>query len=449
MPRKSKIATAETPEQIGVTSDETLHFDFPGSDIVLRSYDSHDFRVLKLYIVICSPVLRGVIQSVSNTSGVPNGEKQEPLPVVELLESKAILYSLLTFIFPVTPILPSTTEKIMELLSVAQKYQMDSVATHIRGAISRQDPPFLRPESALNVYFLAQQYELRQEALQAARVTLRLSMTIEDLGDKLEFPGMTGAYLHELWKYHQQVRTNLRSGVLVFRNSGLPYDVQVLRCSGPRSNNSFPQWLDDYIRSIAEAPHLFFDRTVVEGARVYHIKNSHDSYYSQLCSCANIPSQVIRTFWEAMTAVVQGTIEKANSALTLVKSEVTSENSDTPSVALCLAIPDPNIIVRSSDKVNFPVRKSLLAMSSPFFADLLSLPQPPDDELVDGLPVIQLSEDADLLNSLMSLLYPIPPVIPDSYEKVFALLAACQKYDMESVQSTIRAGIKLGTFPAP
>jgi len=88
-------------------------------------------------------------------------------------------------------------------------------------------------------------------------------------------------------------------------------------------------------------------------------------------------------------------------------------------------------------------------MSSPFFKDLLSLPQPPDDELVDGLPVVQLSEDAGLLDSLISLLYPISPVIPGSYEKVFALLAACQKYDMVSVQSNIRAGIKVGTFPAP
>ncbi|KAI9445818.1 hypothetical protein BJY52DRAFT_1108748, partial [Lactarius psammicola] len=97
----------------------------------------------------------------------------------------------------------------------------------------------------------------------------------------------------------------------------------------------------------------------------------------------------------------------------------------------------------------FRVHKSVLAMSSPFFKDLLSLPQPPDDELVDGLPVVTLSEDADLLNSLISLLYPIPTVIPDSYEKVFTLLAACQKYDMESVQSDIRDGINVGRFPAP
>ncbi|KAH9036295.1 hypothetical protein EDB84DRAFT_1560957 [Lactarius hengduanensis] len=435
------IPPPETPGPIDVASDETLHFDFPGSDIVLRSYDSHDFRVLKLYIVICSPVLQELIQSVSNTSDV--------LPVVELPESKATLYSLLTFIFPVAPVLPSTPEKTMELLAVAQKYQMDSVMTHIRGAISRQDPPFLRPETALLVYFLAQQHELRQEAVQAARVTLRLSMTIEDLGDKLKFPGMTGAYLHELWKYHQQVRTNLRSGFLEFRNSGLPHDVQVLSCLDPSDSHSFPRWLDDYITSIAEAPYLF-DLAELENARAGHIKSeAYNIYYSRCCSCVDMPSQVIRDLWEAMSAVVHGTIENANSTLTLVKEEPTSENSDLPFVPLFLDIPDANIIVRSSDKVDFHVRKSLLAMSSPFFKDLLSLPQPPDDELVDGLPVIQLSEDADLLNSLVSLLYPIPPVIPDSYEKVFALLAACQKYDMESVQSNIRAGIKLGTFPAP
>ncbi|KAH9167982.1 hypothetical protein EDB89DRAFT_1855964, partial [Lactarius sanguifluus] len=129
--------------------------------------------------------------------------------------------------------------------------------------------------------------------------------------------------------------------------------------------------------------------------------------------------------------------------------EPTSENLEPPSVPSCLDIPDANIIVRSSDKVNFRVRKSVLAMSSPFFKDLFSLPQPTDDELADGLPVIQLSEDADLLNSLISLFYPIPPIIPPSYEKVFVLLAACQKYDMESVQSNIRDGIKLGRFPAP
>ena len=112
-------------------------------------------------------------------------------------------------------------------------------------------------------------------------------------------------------------------------------------------------------------------------------------------------------------------------------------------------MPEATIIVRSSDQVNFRVHKLVLAMSSPFFKDLLSLPQPPDAEIVDGLPVVALPEDAGLLNCLISLLYPITPVIPDSYQKAFALLAVCQKYEMDSVQSVIRAMIKAGTMPAP
>ena len=64
----------------------------------------------------------------------------------------------------------------------------------------------------------------------------------------------------------------------------------------------------------------------------------------------------------------------------------------------------------------------MLAMASPFFKDLLSLPQPSDSETVDGIPVVQLSEGSELLNSLISMLYPIPTAMPKSYEKVLYLL---------------------------
>ena len=449
-----------------VVPDETSHFNYPGSDIVLRSRDSHNFPLPKFTIVIYSPVLRNLIESVLNTSDVHNGE--EPLPVVNIPESKEILHSLLTFIFPVTPTLPPTVEKIMELLTVAQKYEMNTVVSHIRGAVALQDTPFLRLETAFHIYFLAQQYGLHREAVQAARVTLRFPMTIEGLGDKLDAPGMTGAYLHELWKYHEQVRSELKSAVLEFINSGLPDDVNILRCTGHgfQASSSPPQWLYDYINSIAETPHLF-DPTEFERSWTRCVL-SHSSARGA-CSYPDIPRQDTckRAIWQDLTAVVHRAIEKvrriggtgthrdtyceclqADSTLTLVK-EPTSESWVLPSAPLCLDLPEATIIVRSSDQVIFRVHKPVLAMSSPFFKDLLSLPQPSDGELVDGLPVVELPEDAGLLNGLISLLYPINPVIPDSYQKVFALLAVCQKYEMESVQSNIRSAIKLGKFPAP
>jgi hypothetical protein len=290
-----------------VIPEETSHFNYPGSDIVLRSRDSYNFTLPKLNIVICSPVLRNLIESVSNTSDVHNGEEREApsLPVVEIPERKDTLYRLLTFIFPVTPALPPTAEKTMELLAVAQKYEMKSVLSHIQGAVARQDPPFLRLETAFHVYFLAQQYGLHQEAVHAARVTLRFPMTLEGLGDKLDFPGMTGAFLHELWKYHEQVRTELKSALLEFRNNGLPDDVKSLMCSRPNRGPSPPQWLYDYINSIAGTPYLF-DLAEFEDARARHVQ----SVGSYACSCATMLSPLKRTFWEALTAVVNRTLEK-------------------------------------------------------------------------------------------------------------------------------------------
>ena len=292
---------------------ETLHFDFPDSDIVLRSCDSQSFHVSKLYVVNSSPVLREVIQKIQTTPDVAHAEEPEPLPVVELPENGAILHSLLTLIFPVVPILPPTLEDIIELLAVAQKYQMASVLNHIRSIIgARKDSPFIHPETAFHFYFLAQKHGLHQEAFQAARVTLRLPMVIEDLGDKLGFSDMTGAYLYELWKYHERVRTGLKSGIPEFRNSGLPEGVKSLFCSiyhtSSVGQSSFPQWLNNYIESIAETPHLF-DVVEFERAWVGHIKEMQTSYY-QSCSCADISSQLRRTFWEALTAFVDRAIDR-------------------------------------------------------------------------------------------------------------------------------------------
>jgi hypothetical protein len=292
------------------TTGETF-FDFPDSDVVLRSCDSRDFPLPKLYILMCSPVLGQLIRSVSTTSDTPTGDGPEPLPVVKLPESGTIIYNLLTFIFPVDPALPSTAENIMELLAAAQKYQMKSVLSHIRGIIARKDPPFIRSETALNIYFLAQNYELLPEVVEAARVTLRLSMTIQDLGDKLEFPSLTGAYLHELWKYHQRVRGYLKSGMLKFKDAGLPHKVTRLRCRTPENvdlDDAPPRWLYKYIDSIADAPHLL-DPIAFENNWARHVKETTTTF-SKPCSCVDLSNDVRRALWEALTTFVRATAEK-------------------------------------------------------------------------------------------------------------------------------------------
>ncbi len=106
-------------------------------------------------------------------------------------------------------------------------------------------------------------------------------------------------------------------------------------------------------------------------------------------------------------------------------------------------MPNADVILQSSDLVNFRVHSSVLVASSPLFRDMFTLPQPQDGTRPAPyeLPVVHLSEDAEVLNSLFSTLYPVPPEIPHSRDNILALLAAAKKYDMDAAQSAIRMEI--------
>ena len=79
---------------------------------------------------------------------------------------------------------------------------------------------------------------------------------------------------------------------------------------------------------------------------------------------------------------------------------------------------------------------------------MFSLPQPQNIGPADGLPVVDISEDAELVGSLITFLYPIPSEIPTSWDRVLALLSAAQKYDMGAVQASIRGEVARRKLPA-
>ncbi|KAF8484054.1 hypothetical protein DFH94DRAFT_338320 [Russula ochroleuca] len=279
------------------SSDEVFEIlDDPDADIILCSRDHHKFRVLKLYVTKVSPVLRDLIQTAS-TSHAAN--PTSPLPSVQLSDSGVILSSLLTLILPMFPVLPSTLEHTIILLSAAQNYQMDSILSRIREMIALQDPPLIRRETAFQAYSLAKMHGLRQEALQAARNTWTFTFTIEDLEDELE--SIHGIYFHELWKYYQSVQIHLRSDLEAFRATGMPS----LTCPPCGSNtiHGTPVWLDGYVASIVKSPALF-DLTEFHMCFSRHIMENR-------CSCS-IPSKNVRAFWTDLSNVVHSCMIKVS-----------------------------------------------------------------------------------------------------------------------------------------
>ncbi|KAH9024486.1 hypothetical protein EDB83DRAFT_2527196 [Lactarius deliciosus] len=425
--------------------DEPPHilFDDPDADVVLLSGDSQTFRVLKLFIIRSSTVLGKLIQAASKSGAANSASAGTRLPEVQLSDSSAILSCLLTFIFPVPSVLPSSLDEKMELLSVAQKYEMSSVMDHIRGSLSQQDPPFIHRENAFLTYSLAQKYGLRREAIQAARFTLKFTLTIEKFEDV-----MPGAYLHELWQYHQRVQAWLKFD--------LPsYDVgtvlSAFKCSSHQYGTGPPNWVRSYIMSIANNPSLF-DPIEFQMVLMRHTTGTVSNVVGKSvagCSfCTQIPVETMRSFWTTLTDVVHLTIEKAESELLILGTSTSLQSHvgrGLPAVSFtlpeCLDISEADVVLRSSDRADFLVHKAILASSSPVFRDMFSLPQSPNSEAVGELATVEISEDAELVRSLITILYPIPSEIPASYDRILALLAAAQKYDMTAVQSSIRGEV--------
>ncbi|KAI9064032.1 hypothetical protein FKP32DRAFT_590281 [Trametes sanguinea] len=112
--------------------------------------------------------------------------------------------------------------------------------------------------------------------------------------------------------------------------------------------------------------------------------------------------------------------------------------------------PSADIILRTSDLVDFRVHSPILIQASPFFATMLSLPQPrpqrsdvksegassdatapqavPDS---DSVPVVDVSEDSATLELILRILYPIPKPKMDRPDMLVSALRLARKYEME------------------
>jgi hypothetical protein len=98
---------------------------------------------------------------------------------------------------------------------------------------------------------------------------------------------------------------------------------------------------------------------------------------------------------------------------------------------------DADIILLSSDEIEFRAHRLLLSMSSPFFKDLFSLPQNPSMETSNGLPIIRMTEEsASDLNLILPLCYPFTETSQAALDDLSVLDRALQlahKFQMDRI----------------
>ncbi|KAK7036361.1 BTB domain-containing protein [Favolaschia claudopus] len=119
---------------------------------------------------------------------------------------------------------------------------------------------------------------------------------------------------------------------------------------------------------------------------------------------------------------------------------MSSEPDNTEKSAPAPFVPDKpfddanaDLILTSSDGIDFRVRRSVLTLLSPVFEDMLRLPQPPGG---DTIPSVTMSESAIVLDRVLRFCYPGAERdgTPETADQLSEILqTTITKYDMQSI----------------
>lgn len=99
---------------------------------------------------------------------------------------------------------------------------------------------------------------------------------------------------------------------------------------------------------------------------------------------------------------------------------------------------EADIILRSSDNVDFRMFKVLLGLASPVFRDMLAMPGSDGQMTKNDLPVVQVTEEQKTLERLLLLCYPGDIPALNVLADIQALLEAANKYNVKRGRKNAR-----------
>jgi hypothetical protein len=172
-------------------------FDDADADVILQSSDQVDFHVYRIILSKSSPFFKSMFS-------LPQPDAANKQPVINLTENSRTIEVLLASIYPVASVDTESLSLVdmIGALAAAKKYDMGAASQRLneKFAVSKvaQDIP-------IEVFCTTYLNELGKAACVAAKASLKYRMTLDDIGDKLQYTN--GSDLHHLWKFHRACST--------------------------------------------------------------------------------------------------------------------------------------------------------------------------------------------------------------------------------------------------
>lgn len=227
----AQSSTTGTTPQI---RDSGPPFDDADADIILRSVDNVDFRVIRAILSRASQGFRDMFAAQPSPSSYNNSEDSDPndfkdgIPVIRLEEDAATLYALLRLIYPLdNPSFKNHIGLLQSVMRAVDKYVVDSMPRTIETILKS----FVEKYPHL-VYAMACRYDRPRIADQAAVETLRQPIMLSDgpLSD-MDLLQISSVQFRKLLQYHHRCTEAATSLLHAWSPGVAPRDPAFYPCS--------------------------------------------------------------------------------------------------------------------------------------------------------------------------------------------------------------------------
>ncbi|KAK0209178.1 hypothetical protein DFS33DRAFT_1253231 [Desarmillaria ectypa] len=425
--QQSPITTADTP-----FNDPTDNV-----DLIIRTADNVDFFVLSVLLSLQSPssFFRQVLQGHKHTV------ERDGLPVLEVNEDSETFQTILLFCYPCVAPEIESVEQFLAVALALDKYCMDLAMEKFVQAVLVS--PMIS-EQPLRVFALAVANGWKDLGEAAARNTLAMPLS-QVVSDVEELNIITARHLYRLQDYHARcgkaAQIKVGEGVqhpwLSGKTSGimfLQHDTRTCQwCTRLLDDVALKEytylyshsWLTDtYLRlvnaKVLSEPRPQFD---VTGGRLS--KMTQAIAYKGLREMRPI----VERSGARKNNQRKGHVE--TNARVPMEGHTGNPPAITTTDALFHDLADGvDLVIRTTDNVDFFVLSVLLSLRSPssFFRQVLQGSKHTEER--DGLPVLKVMEDSDTFRTILLFCYPyITPKI-ESVEQFLAVRLALDKYCM-------------------
>ncbi|KAG8974449.1 hypothetical protein FRC05_007248 [Tulasnella sp. 425] len=401
-------------------------------DCILRACDGTEFKPSRAVLSLASPIFRDMF---AMPPVADQGKTEIKLPVIPVEEDAETLQALLQMLYPIDPPPIASFSLAQKLVTACDKYFVSNskLRLHLRDALN--DDNFMT-EDPLACYSVLWKLGWEPEAIKASRYTHTLELTESSVAKRLVEQSGDIEPLLQLWRMRDS-RDGALDGLLSLVKVG-SYVVCPQRSHAALSIN-----LNDYgqrragLKEKLKLPYPDpYDVEDLLGFQLLPRANTCETCREGREARLQAIRAMVGVALEAYPQGIPGLLQQTPAA-NLPRSSpfnVMSSQSSTATNYIVKAPFDESSIgdcfLKSSDGASFKASRAILSIASPFFRDMFALPQPDSDtsHATPDLPTIPVEEDAEILQTLLTMLYPLDPPVIKSYEVATKLVRACDKY---------------------